>query len=357
MLKISSRYRYSFGIVLLFGVVFLWVGSNFLVSNIFSEGKFDRAFFLTYFNTGTFSLYLIIAFFQKTFFQKAKCLDNKKNDVENQIEIEFGEPSNSSLTVPLLKGKETEELTVKETAKLSLVFCLLWFIANWFNNACFSYTSVASGTILSSTSGIFTLGLGAIFKVEKITFWKLVGITISFGGVCLIGASDLKKSSLNLSTFSIIIGDLLSLSGAFFYGCYTTFLKYKVGDENRMNMQLFLGFVGLINLILLFPMFFVLHYTGIEPFMLPPTHEVWYMLLFNAFVGAFISDLMWVYAVVMTSPLVVTLGLSLTNPLALIGEVLIKHSYVSPLYISGACLVVVGFLVVNRESFKEQTQP
>ena len=44
-------------------------------------------------------------------------------------------------------------LTTRQTAKLASVFCLFWFIANWSVNASLDYTSVASATVLSSTSG------------------------------------------------------------------------------------------------------------------------------------------------------------------------------------------------------------
>lgn len=48
-------------------------------------------------------------------------------------------------------------LTTKETARLALIFCFFWFVANWAVNASLDYTSVASATVLSSMSGAFPL--------------------------------------------------------------------------------------------------------------------------------------------------------------------------------------------------------
>lgn len=45
-------------------------------------------------------------------------------------------------------------LTTKETAHLALLFCGLWFCANWAMNAALGYTSVSSTTILTSMSGM-----------------------------------------------------------------------------------------------------------------------------------------------------------------------------------------------------------
>lgn len=49
-------------------------------------------------------------------------------------------------------GDEDQDINIYETAKLSLQFIVLWFSANLVTNASLSYTSVASQTILSSTS-------------------------------------------------------------------------------------------------------------------------------------------------------------------------------------------------------------
>jgi solute carrier family 35 protein F5 len=109
-----------------------------------------------------------------------------------------------------------------------------------------------------------------------------------------------------------LIGDMLALCGAVFYGCYTTLLKLRIGDESRIDMPLFFGFVGVFNLLFMWPFFIILHFTGLENFELPFSPSLWVMVLLNAFVGTFLSDYLWLLAMLMTSPLVVTLGISLT---------------------------------------------
>lgn len=67
----------------------------------------------------------------------------------------LGEPLDSSVSLPIDSCPEQLEgpLTTYETAKLASTFCFFWFIANWSINLSLGYTSVASSTILSSTSG------------------------------------------------------------------------------------------------------------------------------------------------------------------------------------------------------------
>ena len=61
----------------------------------------------------------------------------------------------------------------------------------------------------------------------------------------------------------------------------------------------------------------------------------------------FISDYLWILAMLMTSPLIVTMGLSLSIPLALLGDFVFKGQLKGLFYWFGAFLVLTGFSVVN----------
>lgn len=56
----------------------------------------------------------------------------------------------------------------------------------------------------------------------------------------------------------------------------------------------------------------------------------------------------------LTSPLVVTVGLSLTIPLSLIGQ-MIEYSQTSSIsYWIGACIVLLSFVFINHESSQDE---
>lgn len=179
-----------------------------------------------------------------------------------------------------------EKLSLRETAWLSLEFCMLWFLANYFASACLEYTSVGSVTILTSTSSVWTLVFCAVMKVEGFTYRKLVGVLASMAGVILISSIDLSGASDdNRGNFphktraQIAIGDAMAFFSAIVYGMYVTVMKRSVGNEDRVDMPLFFGLVGLFNVLFLWPGFFILHFTGIEPFALPPSGKVWAILM------------------------------------------------------------------------------
>ena len=55
----------------------------------------------------------------------------------------------------------------------------------------------------------------------------------------------------------------------------------------------------------------------------------------------------------LTTPVVVTVGLSLTIPLSLITQIFLQGQYSSVMYWVGAVVVFCSFLVVNHESKNE----
>ncbi|KAG2236352.1 hypothetical protein INT48_008334 [Thamnidium elegans] len=349
----QPRRRYFAGVLALLAVVLIWVGSSFVMNSIFADLKYNKPFLITYINTATFSLYLLPLLFAS---KKNSSKEFPSEDVIMETEARLlGEEDieNPDMTIP--DSTDTSKLSTMETVKLSFTFCFLWFFANYTTNASLAYTNVASSTIISSMSGLFTLGIGALFGVEKLSILKIVSVSLSFGGVVIVSYSD-QLSKPDSNGFAIpapLIGDLLALCGAFFYGCYTTILKLKIVDESRIDMPLFFGFVGAFNVLLMWPFFPILHYIGLEEFQLPYSISIWMMILLNAFIGTFLSDYLWLLSMLMTSPLVVTLGISLTIPLALVGDVVFKHFMPGLQYAIGATLVVVGFLIVNMATLSD----
>lgn len=127
-------------------------------------------------------------------------------------------------------------------------------------------------------------------------------------------------------------------------------------------MQLFFGFVGMFNIIVMIPMAGLLHLSGFEEFSLPKTRNEWGAVLVNVnlsnllrdyikwcFSKMFItwsSDYLYVLAMLKTTPVVVTIGLSLTIPLAVIGDKLLNVP-TSGQAITGASLVVLSFTILG----------
>lgn len=281
-------------------------------------------------------------------------------------------------------------LDLVSTARLSLMFCCLWFGANYFSLSALQFTAVASATILTSTASMWTLVIGAVTGIETFTWKKLCGVLASFFGIVLISMLDMNSAPRTDNSRSpiehgqalttslqespsfytralnefpdkppseLILGDAMSLISAIVYGFYTITLKKNTlrAHPRALHMPTFFGFVGLFNAILLLPLFPILHFTGAEPFSWPPTRHVWTVLLSHT-ISSLLSDMCWAYALAFTSPLVTTVGLSLTIPVSLIGEMVLQGRYNGWVYWLGAMIVVGGFVFVDREEVREEQE-
>lgn len=92
-------------------------------------------------------------------------------------------------------------------------------------------------------------------------------------------------------------------------------------------MPLFLGFVGAFNLIAFWPIGVLLHVLDVEPLGLPHDHLMMSGLLVNMLVTVIsyvcptdFRDLAYLLAMLKSSPLLTTVGLSLTIPMAFLGD-------------------------------------
>jgi solute carrier family 35 protein F5 len=340
-------------------VVVLWVLSSFLLNNLFEQGIYSKPFLITWFNTASFSFYLIPYYLNQKNNNQQIEYDNDSNllispDNENLIGIHnYENPSSDTLIISSSElNNKLHPLTFKETLKLSFFFCILWFTSNFFNNTSLLFTSVSSQTILSSTSSFFTLLIGYFFDQETFNLTKILSLIGLLIGVICVTLNDNPQTSDSSPFQLILIGDIFALLGAFCYGIYSILLKLKVKDDSRMDMKLFFGFVGIFNTFLLWPFLIIAHYSKIETFQLPPTKSVWLIILFNCAIS-FLADFLWARAMLLTSPLTVTVGLCLTIPLALICDVIFKFKINSPIYFFGAFLVCFSFYWINKHEMND----
>lgn len=368
--RLLSHQKWVLGLVNLAAVIIFWVLSSFLVNDLFETDTYRKPFLITWVNTSCFSLYLIpylryknlsVAGFVEVLrqdYQKASY--SRLHDAEAAV-LEMPEYGASTDNVALSGQEEDlkpadEEVPVYETVMLSLQFVILWFTANLVTNSSLSYTSVASQTILSSTSSFFTLLVGYLYRIERINLNKVIGIVLSFSGVLIVTRLDTAGQGnvpANSNPLLVLWGNSLALIGALVYGVYTILLKYKItvpnsSTERVLDTHLFFGFVGLFCALFLWPVILFLHFSGLETFELPLSRYVVLLLAGNAFI-TFVSDFCWCKAVLLTSPLTVTVGLSLTIPLAMVGDWIIKGLAVHWGYVFGAAIVTVGFFVINKD--------
>ncbi|XP_032816107.2 solute carrier family 35 member F5-like isoform X1 [Petromyzon marinus] len=363
----QTRRRMLLGIGVLLLVDFIWVASSELTSYIYTE--FNKPFFSTFVKTSLFSLYLLgfvlwppwrRACAQGCPAQSREPLyvpveDNEEDDTtgERPSGCAAG-PAECAATpvecrTPLLQDSVSAEgsppcnrkLSVAQVAKLSFSFCFVWFLANFSYQQALAFTHVAIVNIISSTSGLFTLVLAALLPSssnDRFSLSKLLAVLLSIGGVLLVSLSTVASSSAE----AVMAGCIWSLLGALLYATYLVLLQRSAGGDRQLDIPMFFGFVGLFNLLCLWPGFPLLHYAGFETFVFP-SNTVWAYILINGLVGTVLSEFLWLWGCFLTTSLMGTLALSLTIPLSIVADIFTQKASFSWLFFLGAMPIFLSF--------------
>ncbi|KAL2238665.1 thiamine-repressible mitochondrial transport protein THI74 [Sesamum indicum] len=378
------------GLIYIFAVGAIWIAASFVVQSVVDGGV--SPFLVTYICDSLFVLLIPLVeivrylednhgswlFWRKredTNLQESRAAEEKvlledyeagaqaeglksdvivlKNDIDHHKE---GEAMSEQHRVPEYVGSwgldAKGRWTRRRTAKVSLLICPFWFLAQLAFNLSLKYTSVTSNTILSSSSSLFTFLVALVFLGEKFTWLKLISVLLCMGGTIIVSLGDSKAGS-NLVASNPVSGDILALASSAFYAVYTTLLRIKLPDDDdevqgRVSMAQVLGFLGLFNLLLFLPVALILEFTKLENFHILSGRDLG-LIVGKGLLDNVLSDYLWAKAVLLTTTTVATAGLSIQVPLAAIVDSLTGNAPHLLEYI-GAAVVMVGFTVLNIPS-------
>jgi solute carrier family 35 protein F5 len=337
----SSLTSYGLGLVFIVLVSLIWAAASILVQYLYTNQDFDSPFMLTYFGVSLFTVFLPLEWLQQKCKGQSSSISEDYQSVSTDAS-DNGDDRNDHH--PTLSTLASEKWNTGDHMRAAAKIAPLWFISNYSYSASLKYTSITSSTVLASTGSLFTFCFALLCRDEHFSIWKLIGVGLGILGSILTGLHDLDGGSDSGNLDLRLWGDALGLLSAVGYGGYAVMIRTLCPkDESLMSMQLFLGFVGLFNMIALCPIAIwqSISTGAVSAFVLVA-------LIIKGLLDNVLSDYLWARSVVLTSATVATVGLGLTIPLAFLSDVALGRPNVLDMTsILGAHSVLLGFVLVN----------
>ncbi|CAN0888121.1 Uncharacterized vacuolar membrane protein YML018C [Linum grandiflorum] len=282
-------WRYRAGLFLIAAVVIIWVTSAEVTQGIFTDYK--QPFAVTYLGASLMVVYLPIAFLKDwlhKYLNRNSSKGGKGSGKADEPSDGFTSPRSIKIVEMEVQGtltkkdsdlalslgdedeplvarskddlnvlKSNKEITNRQVATYGFYIAPIWFVTEYLSNAALARTSVASTTVLSSTSGLFTLFLGAFLGEETLSLPKVVAVLVSLAGVVMTTfgktwAADESQLSAANNGERTLVGDLFGLLSAVSYALFTVLLKKFAGEEGeRVDVQKLFGYIGLFTLVAL----------------------------------------------------------------------------------------------------------
>ena len=129
------------------------------------------------------------------------------------------------------------------TARDMWTFLYLGFFGVVVNQMCFTmglrYTSVSHAAVIVGMGPLYTLVLAVLFRLEKATAHKIVGMLIAFAGIAILASEN------GISAHSpSLLGDAITMTGSIGFATYAVLGKRVARQYDGLTMTAFNHFAG-----------------------------------------------------------------------------------------------------------------
>lgn len=271
------------------------------------------------------------------------------------------------------RGRTTEPYGFERHAEAALMVAPIWVLSQ----VCFDYsllmTTVTANSMLSSSSAVFTFMVSVWCGLDSFTWMKLSAVGAYVMGSLLVTFADDTTTSqaavltpfdvathepdpafLQMNLNSPAFGNFLALLAAALYAVYTATMKLYLREDERTDMTLFFALMGVFNFIG-YGSVLVLGRAlgGFQNLFYAFDRRAFWLACAKAFFDNVLSDYLWARAVLLTSPTIASIGLSLQIPLAATVEVLTgrpawaRNVFNGALMTGGMLFILLGFAGVT----------
>ncbi|PYU67502.1 MAG: hypothetical protein DMG49_18545 [Acidobacteria bacterium] len=122
-------------------------------------------------------------------------------------------------------------------------FLYMGFFGVAINQVCFTvglrYTSVSHAAVIVGMGPIYTLIFAVLFKLERATGRKAMGMVVAFAGIAVLASEN------GISAHSpSVLGDAITMTGSIGFAMYVVLGKQLAGRYNPLTMTAFSHYAG-----------------------------------------------------------------------------------------------------------------
>jgi len=122
-------------------------------------------------------------------------------------------------------------------------FLYMGFFGVTINQVCFTvglrYTSVSHAAVIVGVGPIYTLIFAVLFKLERATWRKALGMAMAFAGIAVLASDN------GISTHSpSVVGDVITMTGSIGFAMYVVLGKRLAGRYDPLTLTAFSHYAG-----------------------------------------------------------------------------------------------------------------
>eukprot|EP00996_Jenningsia_fusiforme_P000884 NODE_1803_length_1402_cov_24.585366_g1631_i0.p1 GENE.NODE_1803_length_1402_cov_24.585366_g1631_i0~~NODE_1803_length_1402_cov_24.585366_g1631_i0.p1 ORF type:complete len:413 (+),score=64.23 NODE_1803_length_1402_cov_24.585366_g1631_i0:82-1320(+) len=216
-------------------------------------------------------------------------------------------------------------------------------------------TSVQANTVISQSVSVFVYLFAVPLLNESVSWMKTVSVLLSLAGVAQVILTTSRGSgeSSGQGSFSAYVALIISvMATALFEVASKRWGQSEEDPQALPNCVRLLGLMGMTSTAL-FPVPFLLNYTGIEVFEFPGpfTQKLLTLVCID---GCYLFSV--IACVALTSPLFTAVASILSIPVSVLSDYILHSYLMAPAAFMGMLLILVGFFGINAVEYWERAE-
>lgn len=208
-------------------------------------------------------------------------------------------------------------------------------------------TTAARGALLFATIPLMTIAIGAVFRIESITWKKLAGIAIAIAGAALALGENVGEAAPNALRGDAFM--FLAMLCAAIFNVFSPRYLMRYGNLPVLTLTMLIGsgFLLVLALILATPL------TRSLAFEL----EGWVVVLILAIPGAALMNFMWGRALQLITPTQATITVGINPITALLLGAWLLSEPITWRVLGGVVLLISAIILTNHRSRNKPDTP